>query len=493
MLNEGYMKKTNRTITHICVLAFAAAAVLAAVSCKTAPEAPRGDGPAASEKQEQAAEAYTRAGFAENLKRLLEEKRFEEALASFRNVPEADASSFEFRMMKLSIMISAEKLAEAEELAGALAAEQPANTDVMYARAVIATAAGDMKGRTAHLEAVLKADPNHSQAMTGLALDLLGKKSYKKAKDLLVKAIASDPQNSDALLGLARVYYIQADLEKAGDTLNLALKKAPEDSILWAELARVKSETMDLPGAIDDIEKAIGIDSDIYGHWIDYGTYLISGSKKAEARTAFSRAIELKPAEYLPYIYRAGLNDDLGNEDEALSDYRKVTELYPQYFYAAESLGILLWGRGDYAGARAAFLLALEGNPKNVSYALMATLCSYRQEKEDEAKNFMGKYITTLDRNSTEYFLCRLFVDRAGDSEVLNRIMKEKNLNTRNRMLFYSAMYYDLFQNKSIAQKYFIEIVSLPAPNFFEFRLSQWELKRLESAADTNSSQSVQG
>ena len=105
----------------------------------------------------------------------------------------------------------------------------------------------------------------------------------------------------------------------------------------------------------------------------------------------------------------------------------------------------------------------------------------------------MSKFITTLDRTTTEYFLCRLFVDKAGDAEVLSRIMKEKDKNVRNKMLFYSAMYYNLFQSKAIAQKYFTEIISDQAPAFFEFRLSQWALRDMENAGSTAGETNLQG
>ena len=43
----------------------------------------------------------------------------------------------------------------------------------------------------------------------------------------------------------------------------------------------------------------------------------------------------------------------------------------------------------------------------------------------------------------------------------LNRISKEKSLNDKNRMLFYAAEYYDMFQNKSIALKFYVEVSSV--------------------------------
>lgn len=279
---------------------------------------------------------------------------------------------------------------------------------------------------------------------------------------------------------------MENDLEKAEEALTLALSRTPEYSVIWAERAMVYAENGKRPQALEDIRKAIEIDDSVYGHWFDCGNYLMSMGRREEARDAFSRAIQLDPQQYLAYIYRAGLNDDLGNTAEAISDYRKTVELYPQYYFAAESLGILLWGKDDYTGSREAFLHALKYNPKNISYALMYTLCLYRENRQADAKKFMGEYLRTMDRSTTEYFLCRLFYDLSGDADVLNRIMKEENVNKRNRMLFYSAMYYEMFQSPSIAQKYYMEVLSVQVPSFFEYRLSQWALSKLESAANKN-------
>jgi len=469
--------------------------VLALFSCRTPAPAPQQ--PIARTPEKPGAEpvvevpavgekppAYTRIAFAEQLSRLLSAGKNDEALALFDTVPEPDASETSILLLKLSIMLSSGRLEESAVLANRMEQSSPDNPDVLYIQAVLAGARNDGTARSKYLNRVLAVQPGSSQAMTAIGLDLYARKNYPLAKSWLIKAVAADPDNTEALLGLARVYYMQADLVKAGDTLNLAIGKEPGYSVLWAERARVKSETNDLSGALDDIKKAVELDPGVYSQWVDYGGYLITTAKQQEARKAFTEAVLLEPDSYLAYIYRAGLNDDLGYTDEAIADYSAIVRLYPQYFYASESLGTLLWGRGDYEGSRAAFQQALAYSPGNSSYALMATLCLYRLGKNVEAKAFMGKYITTLDRSSTEYFLCRLFVDRSGDVEVLARITKEKDINVRNRMLFYSAMYYELFGSKSIAQKYYLEVISLQAPNFFEYRLSQWAIRNLETDGD---------
>lgn len=474
------LHKTGLTI-------LAASAALAFFSCRTtdaaqsAPPAVRTTAGAPAEKPVEGPapkQKFSRIEFGEQLEQLIAGGRIDDALALFDSVPESERGDFRLGMLRLSVLISAGRTDDALVLANELEARQPRNPEILYVQAILAGARNDNPGRISYLNRVFQIEPDHSGAMTALGLDLFGKKDYDQAKTWLVKAVAADPDNADALLALARVYYMTNQLPQAEDTLNLAIDKDPDYSVPRAERARVRSETDNLPGALRDIQDAVERDPKVYGHWIDYGNYLISAAKREEARDAFSKAIALEPGQYLAYIYRAGLNDDLGNTDGAISDYTAICRLFPQYYFAAESLGILLWGKGDYAGSRAAFLSALEYNPKNVSYALMYTLCYYRAGMKAEAKKFMANYITTLDRSTTEYFLCRLFVDLSGDADVLGRVMKEKNANTRNRMLFYLAEYYDLFQSKTVAQKYYLEIVSVTAPTFFEYRLSKWAMSQ---------------
>ncbi len=475
---------------RIVAAAFAAALL---VSCKTTPTAVNrtGTAPVATVKPEEKPKKkeFTRADFASALADLLAERKFDEALALFATVPEKESVDPAIQKLKLSILISAGRLDEAGTLAASLDAANPTDVDVLYMEAVLALARGDAAARAGFLARILKVNPAHSEALTALGLDCYSKKNYEQAKAYLVKAVAADRNNGEALLGLARVYYMKAELDKAGDTLALALEREPDNSVVWAERARVKSETSDLPGALKDIEKAIELDPGVYSHRVDAGTYYISAGKPKDAREAFSAAIRIQPNHYLAYIYRAGLNDDLGDADAALADYETVCRLYPQYWYAAESLGVLRWGRGDWNGAGECFLQALKANPTNVSYALMLTLCYYRAGRDADAKAFMSKYLTTLDREKTAYFVCRLFVDRSGDADVLSRITREKRPDDRNRLLFYSAMYYDLFQSREIAQKYYLEVISTEVPSFFEYRLSKWALADIEKAsgkADAN-------
>ncbi len=464
-------------------LAVSICALSLAVSCKTAPASPeKGIAPAAAAEVPDDG-VYTRLKFGEKLAELVNQYNYEAALALFETVPEPDASDISIKKLYMSVLVSSGNIPESTSYVNELEAAFPQDIDILYTQALLAQARDEGQKRTAYLNKILTLQPNYSPAITALGLDFYARKNYPQARALLIRATAADPSNTEALLGLARVYYMENDLEKSLDALNLAILRTPDYSLLWAERARVQSERGEMADALSDIEKAIELDGRIYRHWIDYGSYLMTGGKRTEAAAAFSEAIRLDSDFYLAYVYRAGLNDDLGNYDQATSDYQNIIRLYPQYFYAFEGLGIMLWKKGDWNGSRRAFEQALVYNPKNTSYALMATVCMYRDQKETEAKNFMSKYLTTLDRASTDYFLCRLFYDRSAEMDVINRIMKETEINTRNRMLFYAAVFNELFGVSAVAQKYYLEVVAIPAPNFFEYRLSQWALEALGTPA----------
>ena len=343
---------------------------------------------------------------------------------------------------------------------------------------MVAQAKNDKKMRRTYLKKILKLDPNNVQALQEEGVDFYDQGNYKEAGKTFSKILKKHPNDIQALIWCGKVYYLDNKMPEAEQCYRAALNYQPKNSLAIAELARIKSETNRMAEAIADIQKAIELEPDTASHWTDLGSYNLQIGRREEARAAFNRAIELVPDSYFIHIYLAGLNDDLGNKEEAIKHYKKVTELYPQYYYAYEGLGILLFEKKDWEVARRAFVNALRYAPSNTYYALSATICSYKLNKKAEAKDFMSKYLKTIDRTKreTDYYLCRLFIDFAGDSDVNNRITKEKDETERLRKFFYLAEFYRLADKGHLAEKFLLEIKATPTPTFFEYRLAESEL-----------------
>ena len=412
--------------------------------------------------------------FAYDLEESLKKDDYEKALALFDTVKEELKNDPQIKNLKLSILISANRIKEASEYASELEKENPGNTDIMFTLVMLAQAENNSKKKNMYLEKILAKNPKDARALSEQGMDLYSKAKYNEAHKKFTEAYKADPKCINALIGLARVNYMQNKLDQAETNLKAALDLEPDNNIALAELARIKSETDRMHEALQDIKKAVDLAPENTSHWMDLASYNMRLGKQKEARAAFTKAIELSPDSHVAYIYRAGLNDELGYKAEALNDHLKVCELYPSYYFACEGAGILFWEKGDWKNAGASFIKALAKAPQAYQYAMLTAICYAKMNEKPAAKEFMQKYIKTIDRakRPTDYLMCRLFVDFAGDTEIHSKASAEKNLTNRGRMFFYLAIFYEIMNKPKLAETCYTEVLAIKNPSFFEYRLA---------------------
>lgn len=87
-----------------------------------------------------------------------------------------------------------------------------------------------------------------------------------------------------------------------------------------------------------------------------------------------------------------------------------------------------------------------------------------------------------MDKNKdeNEYLLTRLFYEHSGDTDVNNRVMKLKDRTKRYQMMFYLGAFYEMLNKKTIAEKYYIDVLSAKVPSFIEYKLAKLSLNRVK-------------
>lgn len=392
-------------------------------------------------------------------------------------------NGFKVQYLKLSVLISLRKTQEAEAFADELSEAYPDNTDILYAKVMMAQAENNLKKKEQYLKKILAINPKDSQALTEQGLDFYSAKRYNDARRKFIEAYKVNPKCTEALIGLGRINYLEGKLDQAEANLTAVLEQEPNNSTAIAELARIKSETNRMYQALQDINRAAELEPNNPSHWNDIGSYNLTIGRKEEAKKAYDKVIELTPDSYIAYIYRAGINDELGYKEEALNDYIKVCNLYPPYYFALEGAGILLWEKGDWLNAGTAFLKALKKAPDSYQYALLYAISLYKQNKKPDAKKFMQNYLKSINRTEkeNEYFLCRLFIDFAGDSELINRANAETDMVKKGRMFFYLGEFYNLTKKHALAEKCYVQVMSIENPAFFEYRFVKKTMDELKS------------
>ncbi len=131
----------------------------------------------------------------------------------------------------------------------------------------------------------------------------------------------------------------------------------------------------------------------------------------------------------------------------------------------------------QWAEARDAFLEAYKQAPKEYPYALLAAVNWMRAGRQTDPKQFLAQVLRTAPRDSLEYAMLRLFHDLSGDSDVATKVDKEVNLNTKARMLFYLACYYDVRGSKNLADRYYLQVQELNRMDTPEWRINEWILE----------------
>jgi superkiller protein 3 len=261
---------------------------------------------------------------------------------------------------------------------------------------------GDLEGAIAWYRKLVEADPTGATPNQLLADALL-------AKGDLAGAIAAYHR---AIKGQPTAHYLYSSLGVAllrlkGDTANdpvaacrEALGLYPTMAAAHVALGQALQKKSDRVGAIAAFQRAIELDSE---HTIAYFCLAQALAQPnnagkedlAAALAAYSKAIELEPKFSGAWEGRGDIYRRLGQRDNALADYTKAIEVFPEYITA------LLFRRGEIYGemgqwskAIADYSNVLKRDPGNYACWLNRGRAYRNVEQWEHAVEDYGKAMT---------------------------------------------------------------------------------------------------
>jgi len=232
-----------------------------------------------------------------------------------------------------------------------------------------------------------------------------------------------------------------------------------------------------LQDALSDLNAAKKLEPNNYWICVDRAAVLIELKRKSEALEDLDQAVTLNLDGFLAYVYRAGVRDEAGDYKGAEQDYTAVLRINKDYYFAAEGLGIIKMRNGQYTEARDAFLKAYELAPKESRYAMLAAINWMKGGRMNDPKQFLAQVLRSVPRDTTDWYILRLYHDLSGDTDVVDKINREQNLDVKSKMLFYVAQYYDARGNTALANKYFLEVKDINRPYTIEWKINELILK----------------
>ncbi len=429
-----------------------------------------------SEPNQNEIQGYTDS-FLNQLQEFLEQGNLQGALNLCEEVPSEYVGTYTISFIYSSLLFSAGQYPAAEQLGSTLLTQYPSDVDVLYLNSMIAKMLNNVSKRKTLLNKILEIAPSNPDANGELGNDSLLAKNYNQAYMYFAKGLSENPYHIDCLFGYGQSAYYLNKLSDSKNAFKRIVNIDSENAMAWSYLGKVEAETSQYTAAIECALKALEIEPNYYNYWIEYGNYLRFISKNEESIQAYGKAIEIDSSYFLAYVYRAGLYDADDKREAALADYQQAIRCNPEYYFAYEAIGIFAWGEGKWEESRKAFEKAYEITPNNISYPLMISACYQKENKKQENKLFMTKVLKTLDKNSLNYAVARMYMEGIGDGPVLQKVVNETNKTTKGKMLYYMALFYELKGNDVLANKYYIEIQEMKSPMFFEYRLNDWALE----------------
>ena len=130
----------------------------------------------------------------------------------------------------------------------------------------------------------------------------------------------------------------------------------------------------------------------------------IQGNKPAEALDNYTKAIEMNPEDFMAYVNRAFLRNNMGDTEGALRDYGKALKLNPDFSKAWDARGSLLLNNKQYDKAIKHFEKAAETDPGNGDAWHHAGLAYSLKGNYANAEKQLNKAITLNDKKAHYYF-----------------------------------------------------------------------------------------
>ena len=90
-------------------------------------------------------------------------------------------------------------------------------------------------------------------------------------------------------------------------------------------------------------------------NYVERGRLYMDTGRLELAEADFTESIRLNPDYFLPYVYRASIRENAGDDAAALADYGAAAGMYPEYWYSFESMGVLAYRLGDWKTAFESF------------------------------------------------------------------------------------------------------------------------------------------
>jgi len=407
--------------------------------------------------------------------------RFEEAEQRLSRLIDQFPDRTDFLLLDASLLISTGDLVKATDIINRFLLEEPNHLGALFIKSEIERFRGNTAARTRTLEAIIKLDASNVDALGALGDISFDGKNYQRAESYYQTVLGLEPTNVNSLIGLSRLQYRRRDFRSALNNLDKALETAAEDSLAYLDRSRVLYQLGRYDECEADLSRSIELLPSAWAH-LERGRLYLDTGRLIEAEHDFSQAIELDPRFFLSYVYRGGMYEQAGEDKAAYDDYKQVTELKKDYWFAWEAMGVLSFRLGNWTEAARSFSNALTYTNTHPEYYIAAGLAMMLNGQTREARDYASRNLPKIDRTKypVQWLLFRQIADQSiNTGDIEQQINRESNLDTKAAGLFYLGQYWIARNQNDLGMRYIQLSLDANRQDTIEWRMAQATVQRL--------------
>lgn len=276
------------------------------------------------------------------------------ASSLLRKVAEKNPNLVDVQLALANVYVKQRNLPEALALYDALFRANPRNGQLALLVGSVQLQMGRRAEARRYFELSRELAPSFFPALEQLAGLDLAEGKREAARERVTQAIAANPTSSPLHLLLARIYLAEGETGKAEATLREAIRLNPEDGAPYVTLARLYVGTKETEKAIANLDEAVSRRPKDAQALLMLAVIHDEQKNYEKARELYERVLGVNPnmlaaLNNLAYLY----SEHLGNMNRAFELAQKAREIAPSEPNSTDTLGWILYKRGQYAWALA--------------------------------------------------------------------------------------------------------------------------------------------
>lgn len=235
------------------------------------------------------------------------------------------------------------------------------------------------------LQKALSFDSTNVQYLHALADAYLDYYKSRQALETMEKAAKFYPTGIPTLLKLSEFQLILKKYDESMRTVDAILQIDPQNANAYLMFGLNFKEKKDTIRAINSFQKAVELNPDLMDAWINLGQ-LHAGLGNKIAAQYFNTAITIAPENVDALHAKAQYLQDQNDLKGAISLYKSINVIDPQYEEAYYNTGLLYLDLDSIPQAYQAFNIAIDVNPVFVQAYYFRGVAAEMQGKKDLAK-----------------------------------------------------------------------------------------------------------